>query len=330
MKINDIVDMNTFKLRMENLTEEQKDNLHLLDKRVFPESYKRPEGEMVYNMTTNVSEGMWLMHKIMDNQVLEIGAQKRFDKDANRNYLKEKMQEDYWVSVGNSILGSFVENHINQNLEQYKDQEKIKLIDIGPATGAITTYFALKGLAKHDLLDKVEVTLVDIVDDVLEQTTDLDFVMPNQEIIKVFGLDYGGLNGEKYLQLVKGFNTYCADAGNLNKSNDNVISNKVKDADIILAGYVHHHMNLHGMKDFCNDMQNYVRNGGFVGIVDFAVKDFNEYMGWMVPFVKKTGHFPPVESPCTDANFTKSLFNEIDFNQESNSKLSYVIGGEKK
>ncbi|MFC1682550.1 class I SAM-dependent methyltransferase, partial [Nanoarchaeota archaeon] len=217
-----------------------------------------------------------------------------------------------------------LENYIKKNFNQLKKSKKIKLLDIGPCGGAITTLFALRSLDKFNLLDKVEIYLLDIVPDVINLTKKRNFDLP-KEMIKEYGFGFAGESGQKYKKLmqsnkVKGI---IGDGETLPKT--------VRDMDIVLAGYLHHHMNLITRKNLAAQMERATKKGGFIGVVDFYVQNYEEYMNWYRPHFTKHKTPPPVECPLLDGNILSSWYKNTSIKDVNNNlEKSFTFWGIKK
>jgi hypothetical protein len=347
--IEKIINIEDMKINIDNLNEKQKRILHLVDNRFFknninPYRQNKLKEDCLYITPINLDKDLFYMHSFLDPMVLEQGNVRRFPASINKKYISEKYFEDKWVSEGNNELAIALEKYISNNLDQFKKKETIKLLDIGPCGGAITTLFALKALAKYNLLDKIEIYLLDIVPNVLEATILGEFNIPN-ELIKEYHLEYAGKDGEKYKELLKQGKLYGVKEWYNKKENPHteftqkalLINNKniitkyfrgdgeklpeeIKEMDIVLSGYVHHHMNMIGRKLLCEQMEITSKKGGFIGIIDFYVKDYEAYMKWYKPHFEKYNDAPPVECPVIGIETLDSFFKKTNI-YEKNNKL---------
>jgi|GEM_PF-2117084 len=366
--LENIVDFETLKIKVENLSERQKEFGHLIDPRFFVddvnpfrEGKSKLSGDYKYETPIELEEDLFYLHPLMDPAVLEQGAVRRFPSGINEKYISEKYFEDKWVSKGNDDLSKRVEDYIATNIEKFKKQDRIKIIDIGPCGGAITTLFVLRALDRHGLLDKAELALLDIVPNVLEATMLGKFTIPN-EMIKEYDLRFAEENGEKYKKLLAdgvllGVKEWYADVNNpkspytdeaIVKSDERAVSDnqpRVKyfrgdgeqlppevsgKYDIVLSAYTHHHMNLHGRKMLCEQMEVAAKHGGFVGVADFYVQSYQDYMKWYKPHFEKYGDAPPVECPLISGKQLASWFKNMKIeNVENAIERTFVFGGVK-
>lgn len=339
-----IFDFKKLKIKVKNLNNNQKNYLHLIDPRFFPKNLNpyrenKKREDYVYETPVNLEKDLFYLHPLMDPSVLEQGAVRRFPAGVNKNYISEKYFDDKWVSEGNNALKKLMEIHIKNNLEYYQKKKIIRLVDIGPCGGAITTLFALGALAKYNLLEKTKIAELDIVPNVLEATILGKFFVPN-EIIREYSLEYAAENGKYYKKILKngilhGVKEWYKDPQNkqtifteqalkLSKKNNKNNNHKVdyfrgdgekiparlKNYDFVLSAYTHHHMNIIGRKKLCEQMEKMAGKNGFIGIVDFYVKDYEKYMKWYKPHFIRYGDAPPVECPVIGPDILKNFFSK--------------------
>ncbi len=311
------VDLDSLKIKEEGFNDNQKKLFHLVDERFFAGNknpYQAPDQDWTYQTPLDLKEDDFHMHPFLDPRVLEVGAKRRFPKEVNRGYIAEKYFEDKWVSEGNNQMSLHLENWVEKNLAKLQQQDKIKLLDIGPAGGAITTLFALRALDRFNLLDKVEIYLLDIVPDVIEITQDGDFIVPN-EMIEEYNLNFAGKDGELYKELMRSDRVHGI------VGDGETFPEQVKDMDISVVAYTHHHMNLIARKSFSEEMEQATKKGGFLGIVDFYKESYEDYMSWYRPHFEKHQTPPPVEYPLvtaeTLAKWYSSKVNDIVYSENT-------------
>ncbi len=317
------IDLSTMKIKETGFTDQQKQFFHLIDPRFFPENANPYQmAGKVYNYETdlNLQASEFHLHPFLDPKYLEVGSERRFNEEVNRMYIAEKYEKDKWVSEGNNQLALYLEKWVQENLEQLRKQEKIKLLDVGPCCGAITTLFALRALDRANLLDKTEVYLLDIVPEVINMTKKGDFIIPN-EMVEEYDFQFAGKDGEKYRELMQ------SDRVHGMIGDGEVLPDEVQDIDINLAAYVHHHMNLIARKGLSEQMEEASRSGGFVGVVDFFVNSYEEYMNWYKPHFEEHQVFPPVEYPLVSAE-TLSGFYQSKIRDLVYQENSFVFWGQ--
>ena len=336
-RLASLVDFDTLTINVEYLSKKQKQYAHLIDPRFFKnhhnpfrEGKSRISDDYHYETPIDLDEELFYLQSLMDPAVLEQGAVRRFPSGVNEKYISEKYFEDKWVSEGNNTLANHLEHYLTQYIEDFQQKERIRILDIGPCGGAITTLFALRALSRKNLLNKVELVLLDIVPNVLEATLLGRFHIPS-DMISEYHLDHAGLAGSLYKQrlshgILMGVEEWYRDPKNekspytdeallLSDTNRRSINSKgihtyyyrgdgeqlPKDlqnsCDIVISAYTHHHMNLYGRKILCEQMELASNPGGFIGIADFYVPSYEDYMQWYKPHFEEHGDAPPVECP---------------------------------
>lgn len=360
--MNKLLDLKHLKLREQFLSEKQKELLPLVDPRFFPKNKNlyRNKTKYYYETPVELDEDLFHMHPFLDPRVLEQGNVRRFPAGINKKYIWEKYFEDKWVSQGNDLLSRKLEKYIQKNLKYFQSKRKITLLDIGPCGGAITSLFALRAFAKFHLLSKVEISLLDIVPNVLEATLVGEFYIP-KKMIKEYHLEYVGNDARFYKALLKngvliGVKEWYKEHSShkpskftkkalmiSDKNRSHAISVKyyrvdgehlpkdLKKCDVVLSAYLHHHMNYYGRKLVSKQMEMATRKGGFIGVVDFYVKSFKEYISWYKPHFMEHGDAPPIEYPLVPGKVIASFYKKTSI-KEINEHLekSYLFWGVKK
>ena len=365
MKIQDIVNMETLKVRTNSLTPLQREHAHLIDPRFFDGNINtfRTEGvSLSYKPDINLPEELYFMHALMDPVVLEAGNVARFPVRVAQGYVSEKYFEDKWISVGNEALAQELRKYIARHEDRLQQQEQIKILDIGPCGGAMTTLFCLQPLYEAGLLDKTTVSLLDIVPCTLEVTLLGEFGVP-QELIDEFGLIHAGTNGEAYKTLLKQgqqfglkewyalhpdkkhqFSDVAQRASDENsargiervrycRGDGDVLPESVpeQDFDIVVNGSLFHHLNLLGRQHLAGHLEQAAKPGAFIGVMEMYTRTHKEYLKWFKPHFEGTGVTPIIECPCLNSKELSKYFLNTDFTT-FNEKLyrTFVIAGERK
>ncbi len=333
--IETIVDVSTLKVKQQNFSPKQLSYAHLIDPRFFPGGVNpfrkgRSDEDFGYETPIDLDEELFYLHPLMDPSVLEQGAVRRFPAGVNEKYISEKYFEDRWVSEGNNALADFLEEYVRENYSTFATQKRIRLLDVGPCGGAITTLFALRAFDRLGLLEKVHITLLDIVPNVLEATLLGRFQVP-QAMLEEYGLVYAGRDAARYRDLLGDGvlygveewyrehqkSAYADEALERSRrvsmrasfprvqyvrgDGERLPEDIMGSFDVVLSAYTHHHMNLFGRKSLCEQMEAAVRKDGFIGIADFFVPSYQAYMEWYRPHFSAYGDAPPVECPLVDA-----------------------------
>ncbi|MBS0186229.1 MAG: class I SAM-dependent methyltransferase [Proteobacteria bacterium] len=160
---------------------------------------------------------------------------------------------------------------LSQNLSSLKKKNSLKVIYLGAALGSITSYFTLNVLKNFDLLEKTEVYLYDLLVEPLMLTKQGFFEFTEEaaqdcKISNTFSpLEYK--NTLKNATLISG----------------NIINlpEDLKDFDIVIAPYIHHHLNIYDKRKACQEMQRITAPGGIILIGDLTF-NYQGFKDWLL------------------------------------------------
>jgi hypothetical protein len=223
-----------------------------------------------FTVLNNPTRGEFGLMKYLDRRIYRETAKERFSK-LDRDYIDKKHKEEIFPTEGNHLLGRLLFDHLKKHIVYYRRKKEIMLADIGAAGGALTTIFALKALSRHRLLDKTKIILVDIAKRALHATLVGDFSL-TAKFIREYGLEHFGRNGDGIKDRLSQSRYYSSDLLRL--------PGKLRNIDICLSGFTHHHLNLFDKKLACEEMEKVTRTGGFIGIVDESL-DYAHYIEWL-------------------------------------------------
>ena len=233
--------------------------IHLIEKRhyrsikkgfdLFQKNYK----DLRYlNIKTNISvifktyEQSLKQEQMKKEKIYQLVAdrnQKRFE--THNEYITEKLIHDDFVSNAIIRLSKRLKKYLSENLSYYQNLESIKLLDVGPAHGAIGTCYALAVLDEFNLLDKTELIMVDPVKSVLEDNKALNFPLESSmEIIqkKLCEKNIVSKNIFSNLDAVKRiFNNAVLVDKNIQDVNEGVVDIE-PDIDILIYTFTLHHI----------------------------------------------------------------------------------------
>ncbi|MBI5152301.1 methyltransferase domain-containing protein [Candidatus Peregrinibacteria bacterium] len=175
-------------------------------------------------------------------------------------YIQEKILVDFFVIKGNMKIAEGLRNYIKKHLKELKSMPKIRLLDVGPAIGAITTMLALQELDRCGLLEKTQVYLADVSQRVIDKTREGDFYFPKAII--------NSLLKRKIMKKLKNLKGYVCSASNLPFKNDYF--------DIAVAGFLFN--NLHNQTKFSSakQIERVIKKNGFIGIADQWFRDYKK------------------------------------------------------
>jgi len=222
------------------------------------------EGIVGYNLT----EEEFGVLKYLDSRIFVDSAIERFTGwhssfDSNHPDWKDR------VEVQRALARS-ISAAIELNLDRLKKLPKIKIIFLGASLGSIATFFTLRYFKHHKLLDKVDLTIYDLLLEPLERTKCGDFDMSVNAIE-----DCGNpqnINENEYKK--------CLSTANICAGNITDIQLPDDEYDFTIAPFVQHHLNIYDKQKSCQEMQRITAENGFIGIGDlcFNHEQFNIWL----------------------------------------------------
>lgn len=179
----------------------------------------------------------------------------------HRNYIQEKILTDVFAIKGNIKIAQGLRGYIQKNLPRLKRLSKIRLLDAGPAIGALTTLYSLLEFHKFGLMDKVEIYLVDVSQRVIDKTQEGDFDFP-KSLLDV-SLKAAMMRKLKYS---KGYVL-------------SVVKLPFKDNyfDVVLAGFLFHHLHNDIKSIAAFELQRVSKKNGFIGIAEEWFSDYKRH-----------------------------------------------------
>lgn len=208
-----------------------------------------------------------------------------------QNYIQEKMTVDTFAIRGNLGIAHGLRFYLKNQRERLRQQDKIVILDVGPAIGALTAMLVMQELADMDLLEKVRVVLVDVSERVLEKTQERDFEFPSLLIRPPYK--------SKILSKLRTSKAILGSCHNLPIKNDSV--------DFCTAGFLFHHLHDDIKKATAEEMQRVVKTGGFIGVAEEWFDDYDDYAAThqddeiplayesLISYRKLRGLFPKLE-----------------------------------
>lgn len=213
----------------------------------------------------NISYDEFEILKHLDRRLYEKTAKNRFSSldthlDSNHPDFNLRLKV-------NAHLRDAVDSYVKQGREYLEGQDKIKVVELGASLGAISSLYVLDGLHRAGLVDKVELTLLDICREPLERTMRLDFDLQGIYEKANFSIPVEVL--EKILQDAKIVQGNALETRQLDNS-----------YTISVAGFTHHHLNIYDKEIACRELERITtENGGIiVGDLTFSYDDFVEWL----------------------------------------------------
>ncbi len=243
-------------------------------------------------------------------------AKRRFS-CLDSDYIKKKYHEEKFPVEGNAALVKSIGSIIKTRKQEWEVKDKIALVDIGAAGGALTTLFMLAELDRLGLINKIRLTLVDISRQALESTLRGDFDLP-PHLFSDFGYTF---RLEQAKALLKNATIAVRSAIDLGD---------ILTADIVLSAFTHHHMNLIDKQLATREMERITKPGGVIGIADERLS-YEDYVEWVHAHIKERngrGEVVPiaVESFIPLAEH-KEFLRHVRIAQEAESRYFYYFCG---
>jgi hypothetical protein len=179
-----------------------------------------------------------------------------------KSYIEEKLLVDYFAIQGNLKMIEGLEQYVEKNLDDLRAQPKIKILDVGPAIGALSTILVLQALEKHGLLEKTQVFLNDVSANVVDLTQQGDYTFPGSLVPPSLK---GRIN--KKLREAK---SYIGTAEELPW--------RENEFDVSLACFLFHHLHDSVKPVVANEIVRVTKRGGFLGVAEEWFHDYeNDY-----------------------------------------------------
>ena len=190
----------------------------------------------------------------IEESVFRDTARTRFGK-LRGAYIREKYEMDEFPIRGNQQLGRCVGTYLD-NFLHLPPGRRLSVLDIGPAAGALTSLFIVQEFARRDLLHRLDLTLMDVSQEVLDACLSGDFEIPH-EMEEEYMV---GVTVEKYKSVLSKSHVLCEDIS--------TVGNGGGRYDVVVSGFTHHHMNNRARERACRKMAAVAKESGFVGVVD--------------------------------------------------------------
>lgn len=167
-------------------------------------------------------------------------------------YIEEKILVDVFAVKGNLKIAECLRKYIQKHLDKLRALPKIRLLDVGPAIGALTTLVALQELSKFGLMDKTQVYFVDVSQRVIDKTQGGDFLFPKSIVDPSLKASV-----MKKLKYSKGF---VLSASEMPFKDDYF--------NLVLANFLFHHLHDDIKPVVAAQIQRVATKGAFIGIAD--------------------------------------------------------------
>lgn len=216
-----------------------------------------------------LSESQFDSLRYLDSRMYLESAMCRFE-DWDSSFDNSHVDWKARIKVQND-LANCLNNALNKRKRQYAESDKIKVIFLGASLGSVASYCVFKTLKKHNILRHIDLYIYDLLEEPLLRTKNGDFAIPDQAVY-----DLGGsrlISIEQYKNILR---KATIKTGNIVKLPD-----EYNDTfDIVVAPYIHHHLNLFDKEVACKQMCNIANKTALllVGDLTFSHHDFNRWL----------------------------------------------------
>ena len=169
---------------------------------------------------------------------------------------------DTFVVDGNLGIARGIRFYIQNQKSRLEKLDRIKVLDVGPAIGALSGLLIMQELAHVGLLNKTNLILTDVSERVIERTRNRDFEFPETLIDSRYKAQIIAK-----LRLAKG---WVESIESLSLKNETV--------DITLAGFLFRHLRGDLKPRAAAEMERITKPGGFIGIADAWFDNHNDYL----------------------------------------------------
>ncbi len=201
----------------------------------------------------------------LDRRIYEETAKKRFselDTNLNPHHPDFKLRLEVNIHLKDAV-NFFIKN----NKEFLRKQKRIKVIELGASLGAISSLMVLEELYQAELIDKVELTILDICKEPLEKTKKSEFEL--EEL-------YQKINFSIPLDIIKKIlkKTIIIEGDILNTKL------KMNEYSISIAAFTHHHLNIYDKRIACIELERITQGNGIIIVGDLTFS-YEEFIEWL-------------------------------------------------
>jgi hypothetical protein len=218
----------------------------------------------------------------LPDEVFATESDRRFSR-LGWDYVHEKYERDTFAIRGNKVLAEMLGTFLRTSQELQERvggrENPIRILDIGPGVGALTTVCALRMnmvLWKH--VQNLDVVLLDASQSVLEQNqmaSEWYNGDASRAVLTELQLDVAH-DRIRLAECLKSATHYQCDIAGA--AIDKAIK-KLGQFDILLSGFCHHHMSRTMKVRACQNMLKLAKPGAFIGVADesFSYRQFLRY-----------------------------------------------------
>jgi predicted amino acid-binding ACT domain protein len=198
--------------------------------------------------------------------------------DQRFKYLDSHLSEshiDYSLRLqANSTLAGVCRKYVQQNQKFLRDLERISIIELGAALGAISSLYILDVMYEFGLLPQVELCLLDVLLEPLKATKDISFDLERLHQSAKFSVPVEDLESKlKNAKLIHGdfIHTHIGDLSHL----------------ITISAFTHHHLCLNDKRRACLEATRITDANGCILVGDLTFS-YDQYMLWLQNHLNET------------------------------------------
>jgi ubiquinone/menaquinone biosynthesis C-methylase UbiE len=217
------------------------------------------------------------------------------------NYIEERLLSDYFIIEGNLGLTRGVRMYIANQKRRLEGLKQIRIFDVGPAIGAMTSLLVMQELARVGLLSKTKLILLDVSERVIHKTQTRQFQFPTALINSLLKFRI-----YEKLRHAKGIVSSCES-----------IPQKDASIDICLASFVFHNLHDKIKPAAAQEIERITKPGGFIGIADQWFKE-NDYQDFLQ--AHQDDEIPLAYESLISYRRLRNMFSQTEF-FEANSPI---------
>ncbi len=193
-----------------------------------------------------------------------------------------------------------------------KDDKETKVLFLGASLGSIATLFFYSEWKEMFGSRGLEIHIVDLIEEPLVRTKSGDFELPNAAL-KDCDLN-GNVTEEDYKNILK----EC----HIHESNVISLPKDLSDFDIVIAPYIHHHLNIYDKKKACEEIYRVTKQGGIILIGDLYF-EYNDFNLWLKRH--KAEDFPYAIESFINKEMHRQYLGNTDLITELQNDFSYAF-----
>ncbi len=151
------------------------------------------------------------------------------------------------------------------------DRRRLRILFTGAALGSIATYFHSARLHEIGAVDRIDISICDLLEEPLDRTRTGDFEF-TEETAKLAGLAHL-MSPASYKTVLCAAHTWRANAVDLSAADDGTY-------DVVVAPYLHHHMNYADKALACSELSRVTKPGGLCAIGDLTF-EYEAFCAWL-------------------------------------------------